>query len=209
MKNYNKIIILCLAGIGDTLLFIPALDEIIKKYKNSKIEVLVMYKSSKQILENSYPNLDIIWFDFINKGKLESLKFVMNLRKNKYDLCVTSYPANRIEYNVIAFLIGAKKRVAHDYFIGNYLLNARFLQTNLVKQNSKKDKYMHNVEENLKLLRLLKMNIVKNPKINLKISKKDIKFSKDFLKQSKISKKNKIIGIHAGTGETKNLHLRR
>ena len=32
MKNYNKIIILCLAGIGDTLLFIPALDEIIKKW---------------------------------------------------------------------------------------------------------------------------------------------------------------------------------
>ncbi|MGV8151634.1 MAG: glycosyltransferase family 9 protein [Candidatus Nanoarchaeia archaeon] len=209
MQNYKKIIVLCLAGIGDGLLFIPTLNEIRKNFKQAKIDVLVMYKSTGEIIESSVKGVNIIYFDFIKNGKIKSISFMRGIRKEKYDLCITSYPANRLEYNVISYLTGAKERIAHDYFIGNYFLTARFLQTKLAKQNSKENGYMHNVEENLKILELLSIKKPKKPEIKIKINKKESRFAEEFLKKNKVKNKELLIGIHAGTGETKNLHLRR
>ena len=74
-----------------------------------------MFRSTKQMYEAD-PYIDKVHhFDFLNASKRDSLQFVRNLRKERFDLSINIYPQNRREYNLIAFLIGAKKRLAVRY----------------------------------------------------------------------------------------------
>ena len=52
-----KILVLCLPGLGDTLMFTPALSLLRKQFPDAIITALVMYRSSYDLLETN-PNLD-------------------------------------------------------------------------------------------------------------------------------------------------------
>ena len=109
-----KILILALSGIGDALMFTPALKLLRQSLPSAQIDTLVMFKGTKEIYETN-PNFNkVIHFDFLKEGAANSLKFVVGLRK-KYDATINVYPSNRKEYNLISFLIGAKKRVGVEY----------------------------------------------------------------------------------------------
>ena len=109
-----KILILALSGIGDALMFTPALKLLQQSNPTAQIDALVMFKGTKEIYENN-PNFNkVIHFDFLKEGAINSLKFILGLR-NKYDATINVYPSNRKEYNIISFLIGAKQRAAVDY----------------------------------------------------------------------------------------------
>ena len=57
-----KILVISLAGIGNTLLATPMLELLRKKYPDARITALVMFKGSKELLETN-PNIDevILW----------------------------------------------------------------------------------------------------------------------------------------------------
>ena len=46
-----KILVIALSGIGDALMFTPALSALKKKYPDSEIDVLVMFKGVKDIYQ--------------------------------------------------------------------------------------------------------------------------------------------------------------
>ena len=52
-----KILILALSGIGDALMFTPALKLLRQSLPTAQIDALVMYKGTKEIYENN-PNLN-------------------------------------------------------------------------------------------------------------------------------------------------------
>ncbi len=109
-----KILILALSGIGDALMFTPALKLLRQSLPTAQIDALVMFKGTKEIYKSN-PNLNnVIHFDFLKEGTLNSLSFVLGLRK-KYDVSINVYPSNRKEYNIINFLLGAKKRAGVEY----------------------------------------------------------------------------------------------
>src|SRR4030065_2294851 len=100
-----KILIIALSGIGDALMFTPALKLLRKNLPNAEIDVLAMYRGAQEIY-SSNPNLNkVIHFNFLEEGAFKSLTFLFQLRK-KYDASINVYPSNRKEYNVISFLIG-------------------------------------------------------------------------------------------------------
>jgi heptosyltransferase-2 len=198
-----KILVIALSGIGDALMFTPAL-EVLKNYSpGSEIDALVMYRGSEEIFSTN-PNLNkVIYFDFINEGAINSLKFLKRLRK-KYDVSINVYPSNRKEYNLINFFIGAKRRAGVKYLRKNFS-NLGFLNNVQVLEND----LMHNVKTNLKLCEaLLEKEICEEPKLTYLIPENGATFAEYFLKTKSVKEKDLLIGFHAGCSTLKN-HIKR
>jgi lipopolysaccharide heptosyltransferase II len=198
-----KILILALAGIGDALMFTPALRLLRKAEPGAQIDILVMLKGAGEIY---YTNPDInkvVHFDFIKQGFFKSIKFLLSIRK-KYDVTLSVYPSNRREYNVVHFLIGAKKRLAIDYLRMNFM-NFGWLNTLTIKENDS----LHNVRENIRLIEnLLNKNFDENPPLQLYLKEEDISYANNFLIENNVGEKEIIIGFHPGCATLKN-HIKR
>lgn len=206
-RNKNlKILILSLAGVGDTLLFTPALRLIRKNYPHTKITAVVMYQSSADLFKYSRDLDEVIFFPFFKKGYLKSLLFLKKLRERKFDLCINTYPSNRWEYNIVCFLTGARFRISHQYMVGGDYKTGLLLHTATMPQF----RYLHNVEENIRLLELLNIrDDLRGHKLTLPLSVENHKKADEILLQHHIRDNNLMVGFHAGTSQVKNLHLRR
>ena len=89
-----KILIIALSGIGDALIFTPALKLIRKAMPDAKIDVLTMINGVKDIYSRN-PNINkIIYFNFLKEGFLKSLNFLFKFR-GRYDASINVYPSNR------------------------------------------------------------------------------------------------------------------
>jgi heptosyltransferase-2 len=198
-----KILVIALSGIGDALMFTPAIELLKKHSPDLEIDALVMYRGSEEIY-SSNPNLNkIIYFDFVNEGPANSLKFIKSLRK-KYDASINVYPSNRKEYNLISYLIGAQKRAGVRYIRKN-LINLGFLNNIQVKE----DDLVHNVKTNIKLCEaLLNKRFSEEPNLNYQQTKNNLVFAEEFLQSISIKEQDLVIGFHLGCSTLKN-HIKR
>src|SRR3990170_6650259 len=198
-----KILILALSGIGDAILFTPALKLLRKELPDSTIDILVMIKSAGEIYKKNPDTSSVIYFDFIKEGFISSLKFILSLRK-KYDASISVYPSNRKEYNIINFLAGAKKRAGIKYLRSDNR-NLGFLNNIRVKENDS----AHNVQTNIKLVeKLLNKDFAEEPSLEFPLSKANESFSAEYLKSITISEADLVIGFHPGCATLKN-HIKR
>lgn len=198
-----KILILALSGIGDALMFSPSLNLLRSSFPKAQIDMLVMFKGAKDIYQNN-PNLsNLIHYDFLKEGPVKSFRFVMSLRK-KYDVTINVYPSNRREYNIISFLVGAKKRFAVKYKRMNFQ-NLNWLNNYLVDENDE----THNVETNVRMIeKLLNYNIENIPSMEIFFNSDEEEFAKGYLSNLNISENDFVIGIHPGCATLKN-HIKR
>lgn len=200
-----KILINALSGNGDALMFSPALKVLKEKIPGVQIDMLVMYKSVKEMFSGS-SHLDNIYFvNFLKQSKIKSLKEIREIRKNKYDISINTYPANRFEYNFLNFLLGAKKRIAHHYTHTNFL-RFEFLNTNLINEV----KNIHNVLQNFEIVKALVKLPPEEKAGNMEISLREedgisaAKWMKEINPDNKL-----VIGFHAGSALLKNhIHKR-
>lgn len=198
-----KILVLALSGIGDALMFTPALKLLKQELPSAQIDVLVMFTGAKEILDNNSDIENLIHFNFLKEGYFKSLKFVLSLR-NKYDVTINVYPSNRKEYNLISFLIGAKKRVAVRYL--------RMDKQNLGWLNNItviEDDSLHNVQTNIRMIeKLLNKKFEEEPPLQLNLNLEELKFAEKFLTDNLISENDLVIGFHPGCATLKN-HINR
>ncbi|MFZ0453694.1 MAG: lipopolysaccharide heptosyltransferase II [Ignavibacteriaceae bacterium] len=199
-----KILVIALSGIGDALMFTPALKLISKAAPDSEIDVLVMLKGAKDIFERNENINKVIYFNFLEEGAFNSLKFVSSLRK-KYDASINVYPSNRKEYNIISFLIGAKRRAGVEYLRKNsqnfgFLNNIRFTEEDT----------LHNVQTNIILVeKLLDVEFDEEPDLDFPLTKNDISYAKSYLGDLRIQEGDLAVGFHPGSAALKNHKLRR
>lgn len=199
-----KILVIALSGIGDALMFTPALKKLNEDFPSAKIDILGMYRGVKDVFEKlPYVN-DVIYHDFLHSTKLSSLLFVLKLR-GKYDVSINVYPSNRKEYNLISYLIGAKRRAAVNY-LRQANSNFSFLNNTIITEND----CLHNVEENILLCEKLsgkKSDSISPLQINL--SKDELDFADKYMQEKNIAKENLVIGFHPGCSPLKNHEKRR
>jgi heptosyltransferase-2 len=144
-----KILINALSGIGDVLMFTPALRMLKDKMPESRIDALVMYKSVEKLftynplIENTY------FIDFFGQSKFKSLRETYKIRKQKYDYGINIYPSNRLEYNLLNYFLGAKNRLGHRYNHTNFF-RFEFLNNMTIKEISGR----HNVLQNVDLIKM-------------------------------------------------------
>lgn len=194
-----KILINALSGIGDAVMFSPALSILKKHLPDAEIDMMVMFKAVGVIYEKNPAINKIHFVDFLNQSSFKSFKQVLALRKKKYDASINVYPSNRREYNIVNFLIGAKKKIATKYIHSN-ITYLEFLN-NCLRQEIKDT---HNVVENLELIQFLfpNTNEYELGTYEVYLSEEDKAFAANFIKENNLTDKL-LVGFHAGSATFK------
>jgi heptosyltransferase-2 len=199
-----KILILALSGIGDALMFTPALNLMRGALPDAEIDALVMFKGVKDIYERNNSLNKVIYFDFMKEGIIESFRFTRTIR-NKYDASVNVYPSNRSEYNIINFLVGAGKRAGVKY-LRRDVQNLGALNNVRVTEN----KLLHNVQTNIHLIeKLLNKTFTEEPLLDLTLTGNDLSFAREYLTKINLNSNDLVIGFHPGSAILKNHSHRR
>ena len=198
-----KILVIALSGIGDALIFTPALNLLRKNYPTAQIDALVMYKGAKDIYDRNKNLNEIIYFNFLKEGFFKSLSFVLGLR-GKYDTTINVYPSNRKEYNIISFLIMAKTKAAVKYLRMDKQ-NLGWFNNCRIQENDS----LHNVQTNIKLVeKITNKNYNEEPDLEFDLSEDDLSTASKFLIDNNILDNDIVIGFHPGTSTLKN-HIKR
>ena len=198
-----NILVISLAGIGDTLFATPLIHELRANYPGARIDALVLWTGSRNLLEGN-PHLNSIHQkNLMAVGKAESFKFLWQLRRQKYDLSINTHPQSRIHYRAVARVINAPVRVSHEYDTSGAW--DRFLVNRTLKQ----DYARHAVENNLALLDTIgAQRRLPRHEYEVYLSPADLKWAEDFIARHNWTGRKRL-GIHVGSGGTKNLSLRR
>jgi heptosyltransferase II len=198
-----KILVISLAGIGDTLFATPLIHELRANFPGATIDALVLWRGSKSLLENN-PHLDTVHQkNLISDSKIGGLKFLSKLRWQGYDVSINTFPQSRRHYRLVAKFIGAPVRVSHGYECSG--APDRWLANKSIPQ----DYSRHAVENNLALLSLLDVK----PRLpvhhyEIFLTEAERAWAEDFVMRERFSARP-LLGIHVGSGGTKNLALRR
>jgi len=194
-----KILVNALSGIGDALMFTPALKILKEIIPNSIIDILVMYSAVRDLFENNPAVHQVYFVDFFKQSKFKSLKDVKKLRKNKYDFSVNVYPSNRLEYNFLNFLLGAKKRISFKYVYSGFF-RMEYLNNIIIPE----EKNIHNVIQNIKILDVFDKNHGKEAgPMQIFIPDEFMNKAKKWMSENNLSE-NILIGVHAGSSTLKN-----
>ncbi len=198
-----KILVISLAGIGDTLSATPLLHELRANFPAATIDVLVMWPGAKDLLEHNPHVNRVFQKNLLKCGRLEALKFLWSLRREGYQLSINTHPQSRIHYRIAAWLAGAEVRISHEYECFNWL--DRWLVTGALPQ----DYSRHAAENNLAVLPLIgAQEKLPAHELELFLTATEEKWADDFLARASLTGK-KWLGVHVGSGGTKNLALRR
>lgn len=203
MVEVKSILVFCLAGIGDTLFFFPAFRALRAVLPEAHIAALVMFPGARQLLEDNPDADEVLEFEFPREGIARSLRFIARLRRRRFDTVILSYPANRLEYNIVARLLGARNRIGHRYdhydrLCGNWL-NTRSL-------HERDD--LTNIEENLRLVELLTGDRSGDTSIRLTLRPQHTAFAEQWLHDRDL-RRGSLVGFHPGGSTFKNhIHKR-
>ncbi|HKW31203.1 MAG TPA: glycosyltransferase family 9 protein [Verrucomicrobiae bacterium] len=198
-----KILVISLAGIGDTLIATPFIRELRENFPAMAIDALVRWPGAKDLLEHN-PNVNRVFQkNLMSCGKFAALRFFRMLRRERYQLSINTHPQGPRLYRVAAWLAGAEVRISHEYERFTWL--DRLLVTGTLPQ----DYSRHSIENNFDVLPLIgaKKKLASH-EMEFFLEPGDERLADDFLAKHQLSGQ-KILGIHVGSGGTKNLRLKR
>lgn len=164
---------------------------------------MVRWPGSGNLLENN-PHLNSVYQkDLLKSGSLASLAFLTQLRKNKYDVSINTHPQSRIHYRFVARVINAPIRISHEYDRSSVF--DRLLVNRYLKQSYQQ----HCIENNLALLEFLGAKTkLPQHQYELYLSDEELTWARQYIEGQQLSGRQ-LLGIHVGSGGTKNLALRR
>jgi len=198
-----KILVITLAGIGDTLLTTPLIHELRANFPDAAIEALVRWRGALDLLENN-PHLNrVIQKDLVQAGKSAALRFLWSLRQERYDVSINTHPQSQILYRVAARTVGAPLRISHEYECSGWL--DRWLMNRTLPQ----DYTRHSIDNNFDVLPLLGAT-KKLPAhaLELFLKPEEEQWADAFVAQNGLAGQ-KTLGVHVGSGGTKNLRFKR
>jgi ADP-heptose:LPS heptosyltransferase len=199
----ERILVISLAGIGDTLMATPILHELRLGCPEAEIDVLVMWPGAKSLLEHNPHPTEVLQHSFIKASKLSSLRLLWTLRRRRYDLSLNLHPQGRREYRYIAAAVGARQRLTHRYE------NHEPFDDRLMTGSIPQDYAVHAAENNRRLLDLAGIpRRLPRPAYELYLSAPETQWAGQWLERNGLSGR-RWLGLHVGSGGTKNLALRR
>ena len=198
-----NILVISLAGIGDTLFATPLIHELRANYPQARLDALVLWPGARDLLEGN-PHINRVYQkNLLKAGKAESLGFLWQLRGENYDLSINTHPQSRVHYRAVARIINARVRASHEYD------NATTFDRLLVNRTLKQDYGKHAIENNLALLELVGASRkLPRHEYEVYLSPVELQWARDFAARHGLGGR-KLLGIHVGSGGTKNLPLRR
>src|ERR1051325_2356877 len=95
----KRVLIFCLSGLGDAVMTSPAIAALAERPQEFRLTLLTMFRSVTDYLREQQFTDDVRYVDFLKGGKLQALKAVRALRRERFDVSIVCYPQNRIENN--------------------------------------------------------------------------------------------------------------
>lgn len=199
-----KILLIAMSGIGDTLIATPLIHELRANFPDAQIDVLVMWAGAKDLLEGN-PYLNRVWQkNMIKEGALKTLPFLLQLRRERYDLSLNAHTQGRLDYRALAALIQARLRVGHAYENTSWLDRAWFMHKMIPEDYS-----VHCIQNNNRLLPLIGAKpLLASHELELFLTPAEQQWADEFLANNSLRGRTRL-GIHVGSGGTKNLALKR
>jgi ADP-heptose:LPS heptosyltransferase len=199
-----KILLIAMSGIGDTLIATPLLRELRANFPAAQIDVLVMHAAAKELLEGN-PHLNRVHQKSVFKdGKFKMLPFLWQLRRERYDVSLNAHTQGRLAYRGIAAYINAKRRVGHAYDNTGWLDRNWFMHAMVPEDYS-----VHSIENNNRLLPLIgAKTLLASHEMELFLTPAEENFAREFVAANHLESR-RVLGIHIGSGATKNLMLKR
>lgn len=112
MINNKKILFINFGGLGDEILFLPSILSVKKEFPNSEITLALENRSKGFVsLTNVIDNILVANIKGKNKY-LELLKLIINIRKKRFDMVISSGSNKFI--SIFLFLTGIKKRYGYN-----------------------------------------------------------------------------------------------
>jgi len=185
IKKIDKVLVVQLWGIGETILTLPSIEALRKKFPKAEINVLTSPRNKDVFFDNK--NIDDI--AIIKLNSFSVLNFILKNRK-KYDLVIDMEEYLNVSA-IISFFAGRK--------VIGYSHGARAkLYTDKVKYNDKQ----HAAQTFLDLVRVLGIvyDTSKLPQLNF--SKNDKNYVDKFLKNNKIQNNDFIVCVAPGAAES-------
>lgn len=204
----RRIIVFCLPGIGDAIMFTPALTLLRRAYPSAHIAVTTMFHGTAEILQGNPDLNEVHHFDFFNSPKLKSLRYLLQLRRDNYDLSIMCFPSNRFEYNCANRFVTRRWSAAHRYNRQSWR-NGWFLNNIVVGEAGT----LHNVEENLHLVREIIRRVGSEapvsddvPELKIIIPPAENEYAEKFLAGHGVRGDQWLIGFHTYSSTFKNMH---
>jgi len=199
-----KILVIAMAGIGDTLIATPLLHELRANFPDAQIDVLTMWAGAKDLLESN-PHINRVHLkNVIKDGALRSLPFFHQLRQKRYDISLNAHTQGRQAYRAVAAFIGAKRRVGHIYDNTNWFDRNWFMHAMVAE-----DYTVHSIENNNQLLPLIgAKTMLASHDMELFLTAAEEQFALEFVTPNQLAYR-RVLGVHVGSGGTKNLILKR
>ena len=198
-----NILVISLAGNGDTLFATPLIHELRLNFPGATIDALVRWPAARDLLAGN-PHLNRVHQkDLMKCGPVAAVHYLGGLRRRGYDLSINTHPQSRVHYRMVARMIGATTRFSHDYD------GAGWLDRWLVNRSLPQDYTRHAVENNLAMLPLIgAKTLLSRHETELFLTAAEEAWTQEFLARHQLAGR-KLLGIHVGSGGTKNLALRR
>ncbi len=149
----KKFLVIHTWGIGDWLFFTPVLKALMDEYPGAEIDVLIGKPLTAKAVE-LYPEVNIRAVTDTLKGFSGMMKAVLSLRKNKYDAALFTAGLDSKKADMLSLLIRAKKK----YALRSLNHAPHFLSGSLPFEAG-----VHQVENNLKLLDLMRIARPESP----------------------------------------------
>jgi ADP-heptose:LPS heptosyltransferase len=202
-RTFMKILLIAMSGIGDTLIATPLLHELRANFPAAQIDVLVMWAGAKDLLEGN-PHVNRVWQkNFIKDGAFRSLPFLLQVRRQGYDISLNAHTQGRVAYRATARFIGARLRASHAYD------STRAWERLLIHKTVPEDYSVHSIENNNRLLPLIGAKVLlPSHEMELSLTPAEEAWAGEYVARHQLVAR-RCLGIHVGSGGTKNLALKR
>ena len=193
-----KILVIQQKMIGDVLASSVICNNLKLIYPKSQVDYLI-YPFTKPVVEEN-TNIDnlILFRDEYRTSKKAFLKFLISIRKSRYDLVLDAY--GKLESNLIVAFSGAKTKIGFKKTYTNFIYTKT---TNTVSQTNSNAGLA--IESRLNLVRAINNSIELDAKPKIFLTKTEIENGKLILQNHNIDLSHKIymIGVlGSGTNKT-------
>lgn len=194
-QNFGSVVIPLVAGVGNALMALPMVRQIRRNRPGARVAVMAQIDAMAEPLRR-LPEVDEVFV--AGQGVRGILRGIRWIRQRKPDVFLVPFPSNRWQYNLLAAASGAARVIMHSYPLGS-LTTLTFLSG---ASRVEAQRGIHDVIQNLRLLRLMGIEADESDRPELIVNDADRQRAAGLLREAGINGKTPFIAVHAGSART-------
>lgn len=194
MAEPKKVLALSLSGIGNYLMHTPTWGALKWAHPDWHLTVWVAPRGTKALAAIN-PDINEVIEAPINNSVLGHIKTIEKLRRENFDIGLVMSPGQLVKSAAYLYLAGIQRRIGHKYpWRGQ--TDSSFLLTDSIAEDPK----LHDIEQNLRLLEPLVLQLPSGPvQYSLEIPADAQARADEITRQIPGADSRKLIGFHAGS----------